>query len=135
MREPDNESERYLTAGDIATVEDQRVEFRRTGCLWVSVEIEAPGNGTAARFVRCCSSDLSGSGLRLKSPEPLPYGTILPIVIHLHATSYHLLGEVKWCFPGEDRAGAQFVGGVALQASSQTSMQDWKEALARLLSP
>lgn len=122
---------RYREPEEIVPVDDQRQEFRLTGRIWITVEIEAPDEENPSRKLRCSSSDISANGLRINASEPLPDGAILPLTIELDDTVYHLTGEVKWCFPV---GGSGFVAGFALYESDQTSILEWKEAIAHLMS-
>lgn len=113
---------------------DQRQEFRLTGRIWVDVLVEATDGVVAGRTVRCSSSDISANGLRVYTPEPLAEGSILPLVIELEPARFELMGEVKWCFAAEKQAGTGYIAGFALYESDQTSILEWKEAIAHLLS-
>lgn len=115
-------------------VNDQRQEFRLTGRIWVDVLVEASQENFEERSIRCSSSDISANGLRVYTPELLAEGSILPLVIALETTRFELMAEVKWCFPTQGQANSGYIAGFALYESDQTSILEWKEAIAHLLS-
>lgn len=114
-------------------VDEQRQEFRLTGRIWVEVEVEAADGAHERRVLRCGSSDLSANGLRLQAPETLPEGAILPLVIHLGEEALQLMGQVKWCIPEQPGQTGGCIAGFELFESDQTSILQWKDAIAALL--
>lgn len=119
--------------GKDGAAQEQRQEFRLTGRIWIDVEVEAADSGDESRVIRCGSSDLSANGLRLQSPEMLFEGAILPLVIHLGDEALQLMGEVKWCIPEHPSPNAGCIAGFEIHESDQTSILEWKEAIASLL--
>ena len=135
-QEPDNEFAPFFDQS-----REQRQEFRLTGRVWVDVEVAAedPETGQPACFLRCSSSDISASGLRVRSHAELPEGALLPVTIHLDpAHSCSLIAEVMWSRPElrGDQAGsdAEYLTGFRVYESDDASVLAWKEAMAALLS-
>ncbi|MDX5297536.1 MAG: PilZ domain-containing protein [Gammaproteobacteria bacterium] len=113
-----------------------RSEYRLTGRVIVEIEVRGadPQSGEVAEYMRGTSHDVSGNGLSVSAPQPLPEGALVP----LHMTTdtggqtFTLMSEVKRSRPpdedGHYRIGFQFI------ESDDTSIIEWKEAMARWLS-
>ena len=124
----------YADNEQMLPAQDQRQEYRLTGRIRVSVEIESADGSHGECVMHCSSSDISANGLRLKSPEPLTGGAILPLVIRLEGETFRLMGEVRWCFPTNGAAEGEYIAGFSLFESDQTSILEWKEAIVKLFS-
>ncbi|WP_165495749.1 PilZ domain-containing protein [Marinobacter halodurans] len=118
------------------TDNEQRREFRLTGRVMVSFELESaePNASDKPRFLRCYTSDLSASGIRVVATEALPDGAILPATVELvqagQETLYPLMVEVVWCRPDDE--GAWQVGLQVLE-SDDTAVLEWLETMIRAL--
>ncbi|WP_203141072.1 PilZ domain-containing protein [Marinobacter mangrovi] len=118
------------------TENEQRREFRLTGRVTISLELESaePDVGGKPRFLRCYTSDLSARGIRIVASEPFPDGAILPATVELvqagQETLYPLMVEVVWCRPGDD--GTWQVGLQVLE-SDDTAVLEWLETMIRVL--
>ncbi|MDX1590273.1 MAG: PilZ domain-containing protein [Oleiphilaceae bacterium] len=125
---PANDQEPMQGSAD----EEQRDEYRLTGRVAVSIEVEAAESGRAARILRGSSRDLSANGVSLNAPEPLPQGALLPVTLTIdQSRPLTLMGEVRWCQPGSRGQGYRI--GLEILESDDTAYLEWKESIASLL--
>lgn len=114
---------------------DQRREFRLAGRATISIELEAaePGSGGSARTTRAVSSDISTSGMRLVTTEPLPEGALLPASVELSAQgeAFILTMEVIWCRPVDNEGHWQ--SGLRVIDTGEGDYLAWVEAMARVM--
>lgn len=87
------------------TEDDQRSEFRLTGRATVSLQLEAPnpGDDDPGKTIVCYTQNLSSSGVRVQTLEPVTVGALLPLSVTFEGEQivYQLTGEVVWTEPRE----------------------------------
>jgi PilZ domain len=115
--------------------EDQRQEYRLETQLAVFLELgdeqDASNPNHEPSIVISRSLDISANGLRIITDRALTPGSILRSCIQTHDlnTRFMLITEVKWLQtwhnPGE------FLVGLALFESEDSSIQEWKEFIAQ----
>ncbi|NMT63713.1 PilZ domain-containing protein [Marinobacter orientalis] len=116
---------------------DNRSEYRLTARAKVTLELESSVPDDAGesieRLLVSQTSDLSATGIRLVSSEPLTRQAILSALVSLEEVSepFRLIVEVVWCRP--DDAGGWLVG-LQILASDDTAYLEWVEAIARAMS-
>lgn len=135
MNEPDRME--FKSDGDCESGPDKRAEYRLTGRASLVLEMEAadpeasdPGSG---RMLVAQTHDLSATGMRVISSEPLTPGALLPVQVRLAGDEkqYQLIVEVVWC---EAREQNQHAVGLRVLDSDGTSFVDWMDAVARAMS-
>lgn len=112
---------------------DQRGEYRLTGRITADLQVEAedPEGSAPPRWLRCRTRDISASGLSVVTDEPAPEGALLPVQVSIDdRPAFHLMAEVKWCQQGE---GGFWRLGLKLVESNDSTLPDWKDAVAQLL--
>lgn len=116
---------------------DNRCEYRLTASAKVTMELESPvpddTDASDERTLVSRTSDLSASGIRLATSEPLTTGAILPAWVSLEEVSepFRLTLEVVWCRPAVD---AGWLVGLQILESDDTAYLEWVEAVARAMS-
>lgn len=114
--------------------DDQRSEFRLTGRARVALQLEAPNldEGDPGKTIVCHTQDLSSSGVRVQTREPVPVGALLPISVAFEGGQivYELTGEVVWV---ERRKSGFWIVGVQILESDDTSFMEWVDAVARAM--
>lgn len=116
---------------------DNRTEYRLTASAKVTMELEtsAPDeNGDSmGRTLVSRTSDLSATGVRLSTSEPLTTGALLPASISLEEVSepFQLMVEVVWCRPADEHT---WLVGLKILASDDTAYLEWVEAVASAMS-
>jgi hypothetical protein len=112
---------------------DSRREYRLTGNARVELELESPSpddpQGVRLAFH---TRDLSPTGIRLRSSEPLTPQALLPAKVSFQGAgeAYPLTVEVIWCKPASD--GLWLVG-LSIIESDDTGYIDWVEAVANAM--
>lgn len=112
---------------------DNRQEYRLTGNARVVLELESPSpedpEGLKLTFH---TRDLSPTGIRLRSAEPLTTQALLPATVELAGSgeALQLTVEVIWCKPGPE---GQWLVGLSILESDDTAYIDWVEAVARAM--
>ncbi len=118
---------------------NQRSELRVPHNETLYVEIYGVGAGTpddALSATLCASEtvDVSANGLQVKIKDAMQSGTIhrLGVIREKTGERFVLMGEVKWQkrLPGQ----AGFMTGLLLYESDETSIAEWKRAVADMLS-
>lgn len=109
---------------------DNRREYRLTGNARIVLELESPSpedpEGVRLTFH---TRDLSPTGIRLRSSEPLTPRALLPAEVSFSGSgdTYPLTVEVIWCKPASD---GQWLVGLSIIESDDTGYIDWVEAVA-----
>ncbi len=115
--------------------DNQRTEERLSslGRLYVEIEAAVPQEGSQARVIACELMDFSTNGVRVRLPEKIPQGAILPVLLDFpgHERRYTLMAEVRWV--RLDDENDQHIAGFMLFESDGTAIVDWKETVARWL--
>ncbi|MEX0603876.1 MAG: PilZ domain-containing protein [Marinobacter sp.] len=131
----DSSNHYSLGAPSLDTEDDQRSEFRLTGRATVSLQLEAPDldEDDPGKTIVCHTQDLSSSGVRVKSLEPVPVGALLPLSVRFEGDqiAYQLTGEVVWIESRDD--GYYWIVGVKILKSDDTSFVEWVEAVAKVM--
>lgn len=112
---------------------DQRGEYRIAGRITADLQVEAedPTGSDPPRWLRCRTRDISASGLSVVTDESAPEGALLPVKVSVDDRDpFHLVAEVKWCQQGEDGFWRL---GLKLVESNDSTLPDWKDAVAELL--
>ncbi len=116
------------------TEDDQRSEFRLTGRARVSLQLEAPspGDDDPGKTIVCYTQNLSSSGVRVQTLEPVTEGALLPLTVMFEGEQvvYQLTGEVVWTEP---RESGHWTVGVQIIESDDTSFVEWVDAVARAM--
>lgn len=131
----DNYSSGYsLGLSDIDTGADQRSEFRLTGRATVALQLEAPNpeEHDSGKTIVCYTQDLSSSGVRVQTLEPVTVGALLPISVTFEGEQvvYQLTGDVVW---SEPRESGYWIVGIQIIESDDTSFLEWMDAVARAM--
>lgn len=115
---------------------DQRQEFRLTGRVTVSLELEAadPDRANEPRVLRCYSSDLSAGGIRVIANEPVTPGALIPAYVELvqngQETVYPLMVEAVWCRKQDED---HWQVGLHVVESDDTAVLEWLDTMVRAL--
>lgn len=115
---------------------DNRCEYRLTGSAQVTLELESAepegGDDSAARRLVGKTRDLSAQGFSLKTPEPLVENALLTAWLRLDGEpeEFQLTVDVVWCRPVSPN---QWLVGLRILESDETSYLDWVEAVARAM--
>jgi len=110
--------------------DEKRQESRLTAQETLFLELSLPNESEQApKMVVCSTIDISANGLQVSMDHTLPAGSIHQLGIELEnpPQRFHLVGEVKWCRPGENSG---FLIGFALYESDDTDIEVWKQAMA-----
>lgn len=116
--------------------QDKRSEYRLSGRASVLLELEAAdpddGDHGQPRTLTAQTHDLSATGMRIITAEPVTLGAILPIQVQLAGDDarYQLIAEVVWC---ERRSSAHYAVGLNVLDSDGSSFVDWMDAVARAM--
>jgi PilZ domain-containing protein len=119
---------------------DNRSEYRLTGSAQVTLELESsePENGdnsaeSAGRTLVSKTRDLSAQGFCLTTREPLVENALLTAWVRLDGEqeAFHLTVDVVWCRP---TSAGQWLVGLRILESDDTSYLEWVEAVARVMS-
>ncbi|HCW90960.1 MAG TPA: PilZ domain-containing protein [Marinobacter sp.] len=109
---------------------DNRREYRLTGNARIVLELESPSpddpEGVRLTFH---TRDLSPTGMRLRSFEPLTPQALLPAEVSFSGSGevFPLTVEVVWCKPASD---GRWLVGLSIIESDGTGYIDWVEAVA-----
>lgn len=123
----------FGTNEDVPEEGDNRREYRLTGNARVVLELESPSpedpEGVRLTFH---TRDLSPTGFRLRSTEPLTPQALLPAEVSLSGSGEvcQLTVEIVWCKPAGD---GQWLVGLRILESDDTGYIDWVEAVARAM--
>lgn len=116
--------------------QDKRAEYRLSGRASVVLELEAADPDDAEQgkptVLTARTQDLSATGMRIITAEPLTLGAILPIQVRLagNDVNYQLIAEVVWC---ERRTSQEYAVGLNVLDSDGSSFVDWVDAVARAM--
>ncbi|HKK56943.1 PilZ domain-containing protein [Marinobacter sp.] len=116
---------------------DNRSEFRLAGSTQVRLELESsePDNsdGSGGRILVARTRDLSAQGLSVTTREPLMPTALLRAWIRLDGEpeTFQLTVDVVWCQPASP---GEWLVGLSIQDSDDTSCLEWAEAVARVMS-
>jgi hypothetical protein len=123
-----------LGVSDQDTDDDQRSEFRLTGRARVSLQLEAPNpdDDDPGKSIVCYTQDLSSSGVRVQTLEPVTAGALLPLTVTFEGEQvvYPLTGEVVWTEP---RASGYWIVGIQIVESDDTAFVEWVDAVAKAM--
>lgn len=112
--------------------ENHREHIRLNLDCTVFVEVNAgPAlDGNPGEVALCKSLDVSYGGLKVSLARELKVGSILPVAVELPAvaTTFHLVGEVKWCRPDSDQASG-WAAGIQLLNSDDSDIDGWRDLL------
>lgn len=111
---------------------DQRQEYRLTTELSIFLEV-GTNNEQDTAIVISKSLDISANGLRVITDCALPEGNILRASVQSGdgMQRFTLITEVKWSRAWEHEG--EFLVGLALFESDNSSIQEWKEYVAHEL--
>lgn len=116
---------------------DNRSEYRLAGSAQVRLELESTepdsGDDSRARILVARTRDLSAQGFSVTSREPLMRTALLRAWIRLddEPDRFQLTVEVVWCRPASP---GEWLVGLRIQESDDTSYLEWVEAVARAMS-
>lgn len=116
---------------------DNRSEYRLVGSTQVRLELESsePDNGdnSSGRILVARTRDLSAQGLSVITREPLMPTALLRAWIRLDGEpdTFQLAVDVVWCQPASQ---GEWLVGLCIQDSDDTSCLEWAEAVARAMS-
>lgn len=116
---------------------DNRSEYRLTGSAKVTLELESTepegGEEVAGRTLVSKTRDLSAQGFCITTSEPLVEQALLTAWLRLDGEPdlFQLAVDVVWCRPASP---GQWLVGLRVLESDDTSYLDWVEAVARAMS-
>ena len=116
---------------------DNRSEYRLTGSAKVTLELESTepdgGDESGARTLVAKTRDLSARGFSLTTREPLMENALLSAWLRLNGEpdDFQLTVAVVWCRPGST---GEWLAGLRIQESDETSYLEWVEAVAKAMS-
>jgi hypothetical protein len=116
---------------------DNRSEYRLTGSAQVTLELESTepeaGEESSDRALVAKTRDLSAQGFSVTTREPLTENALLSAWIRLDGESdeFQLTVDVVWCRPASP---GEWLVGLRIQESDDTSYLEWVEAVARAMS-
>ncbi len=123
-----------LGVSDQDTEDDQRSEFRLTGRAKVALQLEAPNpdDDDPGKSIVCYTQDLSSSGVRVQTLEPVTAGALLPLTVTFEGEQivYPLTGEVVWTEP---RESGHWIVGIQIVESDDTAFVEWVDAVAKAM--
>lgn len=110
---------------------EQRNEYRLAGRVVADLQVADGVGDQPPRWLRCCTRDISASGISLTADEPVVANALLNLRVTIDDGAIHsLLAEVRSCREWED--GFWRIG-LAVVDAGDNSLADWKEAVATLL--
>lgn len=115
---------------------DKRSEYRLTGSAQVTLELESTGpddsDDASGRILVARTRDLSAQGLSVITREPLPTTALLSAWVRLDGEPdrFQLTVDVVWCQPASP---GEWLVGLSIQDSDDTSCPEWAEAVARAM--
>lgn len=116
---------------------DNRSEYRLTGSAQVSLELESTepegSDHSTGKILAARTRDLSAQGFSLTTREPLMTYALLSAWVNLEGEpdTFRLTVDVVWCRPA---APGEWLVGLSIQESDDTSCLEWAEAVARAMS-
>lgn len=122
---------------EVSSTGDNRSEYRLTGSAQVTLELESmepeSDDDGAGRTLVSKTRDLSAQGFCLTTREPLVENALLSAWINLDGEreSFQLTVHVVWCRPA---SAGQWLVGLRILESDDTSYLEWVEAVARAMS-
>lgn len=112
---------------------EKRSEYRLAARARVMIEVESadPVGKAGERWLACGIRDVSARGLCLVSPEPLPVGAILQVVVALgqEGETFPLTVEVIWTRLENE----QILSGARILEAEGSAVPEWLEAIASAL--
>ena len=110
----------------------QRQEYRFSITIPVFLEFDASDEHSRATIVVSNSIDVSANGLRVITDRELPIGSILRTCVQAPNTAqgFILITDVKW--QADWKNPGEFLVGLAIFESEDSSIQEWKEFIAQL---
>lgn len=122
---------------EVSASGDNRSEYRLTGSAQVTLELEStePESGVdgPGKTLVSKTRDLSAQGFCLTTREPLMENALLSAWINLDGEpeAFQLTVDVVWCRPA---SAGQWLVGLRILESDDTSYLEWVEAVARAMS-
>ena len=116
---------------------DNRSEYRLTGSAQVTLELESTepegGDESSSRTLVAKTRDLSAQGFSVTTREPMTENALLTAWLKLDGESdaLQLTADVVWCRPASP---GEWLVGLRIQESEDTSYLEWVEAVARAMS-
>ena len=99
------------------------------------IELESPGIGEegSGKVATCKSLNVSQGGLKVELEEEITVGALLQVGVELPNADepLYLVGEVRWCRPGEQAEGP-WVAGFQLMNADNSDILHWRDLVAQL---
>ena len=115
--------------------EQKRKHFRLPIESMTFIELLSPpmGQAESGKLVTCKSLNISRGGLQVVLEEEITVGAFLQIGVDLPGAedALYLVGEVRWCQPGEDEKDTWVVGFQLLNADKSDIVR-WVEFIASM---
>jgi hypothetical protein len=99
------------------------------------IELESPAMGEtgSGKLARGKSLNVSRDGLQVELEEEILEGTLLQLGVELPNADdpLYLVGEVRWCRPG-DSAEGPWLAGFQLMNANNSDIKHWRDLVAQL---
>lgn len=110
-------------------ISERRADLRgaRDERLFLKVQDFKASSGSDVTL-SCRTLDVSASGMRLVSSEPLSENTPLELWVEIKGCpgKYFLNGVVRWCYRN-DNEGMYVCGVELLESDNESDLADWKD--------